>query len=683
MTGRLIGICVLLAWLTSPACGQTDKVILVGIPLGVSVDKSLGLTPGTSPTTDNAALLGASIANSNQLHAIYFPGKVWAFGTTVVSTNTGRNFVGNGICRLDGGDSWSIYNGTPSKIAPTITATTFNGSTVTATATGETATIAPSGITVAADDLLHTVTITGGTGFIVGKYHINSVNVGAGTWTLDRVCTTGNALGMLGSRQRTVWRDEGFGNCFEGLNFRGHPSAYTGTEHVDRAAIGWHQRTFVQDVTPNTGKTVMNKCTFTDLDVGIMFGKGLAQFPSINYIANGTLDGSGSTVPAWTLAGGALRGGAAPGSLVYTTTGAGTLTQNTGCSNGVTYSVTYTVNQLGDDTDSDGLGDTDNGDETDSVRPSLGGTNGTLRTVNGTYTEDIVCGSGTNHPLVLSFGGSGTSYVTVDNIALHSTNLAAVQDYDGKADNNADHFRGSNLHFQACDYAIVLRNSQAVAMQFDNISARHRVDTVFYVERGGRLSARGVWMSSGFPAKGPTLLRVGGAGGTPAASPGSPIVIESVVFDAPGDNLKLLEMDDPGDANGDIILRDIAINPSTSGEAGYNVPIVTVKDGFNVTLDHVGPLLPGSILLRDDDGANFKPSVTLRNCTIYVNHEADADNCLNPDVVIDKVNSTTGCEVKFEGCTTASFRRKVMRDGVYVIKQTPDPWLWAQPPTTP
>lgn len=266
MNWRFLASWMVVASLTSAhACAQTDKVILVGIPLGVSVDKSLGLTPGTSPATDNAALLNASIGNSNQLYAIYFPGKVWAFGTTLVSTNTGRNFVGNGVARMDGGDSWSILNGTPSKIVPSAASTNFDGSTVTATAIGATATIAPSGITVAADDLLHTVTIIGGTNFILGKYHINSVNVGPpGTWTLDRVCTTGNATGMLGSRQRTVWRDEGFGICFEGLNFRGHRSAYTATEHVDRAAIGWHQRTFVQNVTPNTGKTVMNKCTFTD-----------------------------------------------------------------------------------------------------------------------------------------------------------------------------------------------------------------------------------------------------------------------------------------------------------------------------------------------------------------------------------------------------------------------------------
>jgi hypothetical protein len=55
---------------------------------------------------------------------------------------------------------------------------------------------------------------------------------------------------------------------------------------------------------------------------------------------------------------------------------AGTMSQNTACVAGTTYSVTYTISTYG------GSG---------SFQVSLGGTNGTARTANGTYREDIVC----------------------------------------------------------------------------------------------------------------------------------------------------------------------------------------------------------------------------------------------------------------------------------------------------
>ncbi|MGD9634914.1 MAG: hypothetical protein AB7G28_17000, partial [Pirellulales bacterium] len=80
MNWRILSGWVIGAWLLAThAYGQSDKVILVGIPLGVSVDRSLGLTSGTSPTTDNQVLLTNSFANSGQLHSVYFPGKVWGF----------------------------------------------------------------------------------------------------------------------------------------------------------------------------------------------------------------------------------------------------------------------------------------------------------------------------------------------------------------------------------------------------------------------------------------------------------------------------------------------------------------------------------------------------------------------------------------------------------------------------
>lgn len=65
-----------------------------------------------------------------------------------------------------------------------------------------------------------------------------------------------------------------------------------------------------------------------------------------------------------------------------------TITQNTDCVNGTTYEVVYTI-----------AGYTGSG----NVVISLGGTAGTNRTANGTYTENISCGATANAPLVVTF----------------------------------------------------------------------------------------------------------------------------------------------------------------------------------------------------------------------------------------------------------------------------------------
>jgi hypothetical protein len=185
---------------------------------------------------------------------------------------------------------------------------------------------------------------------------------------------------------------------------------------------------------------------------------------------------------------------------------------------------------------------------------------------------------------------------------------------------------------------------------------------VFYVERGGKLSAKGVWLTHSFQ-NGPTLLRVGGAGGAQTSTTASPIVIENVVFDAPGSTMKLLEMDTPGDPNGDIVFRDVAINVDD-----YDVPIVTVKEGFHVTLDNVNPLTPGSIRLLDENESNFTPSATIANCVLKGLSSAD-----NPQEIIDDDGSTPGTEVRFIGCTEAGgatetgYERRFCRDGVWVV----------------
>lgn len=77
-----------------------------------------------------------------------------------------------------------------------------------------------------------------------------------------------------------------------------------------------------------------------------------------------------------------------------------TLTQNTTCVNGTTYEVIYTIaNYTG----------------SGNITISLGGTAGTGRSANGTFTENISCGATANAPLVVTFA-STVSAARVKNI---------------------------------------------------------------------------------------------------------------------------------------------------------------------------------------------------------------------------------------------------------------------------
>lgn len=78
---------------------------------------------------------------------------------------------------------------------------TFNGSTITAHASGAGQTIIITGYTVATTDVGNSFRITGGTNFAASDFTIASVNTGANTWTVCAGCgnpTTGAATGMTG-----------------------------------------------------------------------------------------------------------------------------------------------------------------------------------------------------------------------------------------------------------------------------------------------------------------------------------------------------------------------------------------------------------------------------------------------------------------------------------------------------
>lgn len=102
---------------------------------------------------------------------------------------TGNDLNSGGFVITAGGTDYS------QQTSPQVT---FNGTTVTAATTGATAILVITGYVVATTDVGNLVRIASGTNFIAGLYQIVSINVGAVTWTLDRVCATGVGAAMVG-----------------------------------------------------------------------------------------------------------------------------------------------------------------------------------------------------------------------------------------------------------------------------------------------------------------------------------------------------------------------------------------------------------------------------------------------------------------------------------------------------
>ena len=102
-----------------------------------------------------------------------------------------------------------------------------------------------------------------------------------------------------------------------------------------------------------------------------------------------------------------------------------TLTQNTQCTNGVTYSVVFTLTRTAG-----------------SITPSLGGTNGTARSASGTYRENIVCGATANAPI--TFTPDATFAGTVDIVAI-TRDLAFTPYDDGLIASDAAIWHGGDV----------------------------------------------------------------------------------------------------------------------------------------------------------------------------------------------------------------------------------------------
>jgi hypothetical protein len=103
-------------------------------------------------------------------------------GIVVEVRSTGSDSNGGGFVAAGGGTDYTQQNS--SQVA-------FNGSTVTATSAGSTATITLTGHTGVAADVGNVLQITGGTNFVLGFYQIISAT--ATTWTLDRHVDNGSA----------------------------------------------------------------------------------------------------------------------------------------------------------------------------------------------------------------------------------------------------------------------------------------------------------------------------------------------------------------------------------------------------------------------------------------------------------------------------------------------------------
>lgn len=129
------------------------------------------------------------------------------------------------------------------------------------------------------------------------------------------------------------------------------------------------------------------------------FGGNPAQFTHGNYIFNGNFDGGAA---GWTLSSGNVVWTAATQLLTKTGANQETISQNTDCVNGTAYSVVYTI-----------AGYTGSG----NIVISLGGTNGTNRSANGTYRETITCGASANAPLTITIPTTVSS-VTIDAVAV-------------------------------------------------------------------------------------------------------------------------------------------------------------------------------------------------------------------------------------------------------------------------
>lgn len=154
-------------------------------------------------------------------------------------------------------------------------------------------------------------------------------------------------------------------------------------------------------------------------------GYGQSEYVHGNYITNAHMTGG---LAGWTTSSANVSWDAVNTAASKTGGAAESITQNTTCVSGTTYEVIYTI-----------AGYTGSG----NVSVSLGGTAGTNRTANGTYTENIACGATANAPLTINFPTT-LSAGRVDNIIVRRL-LAFTAYSDSGVGAEAGIYHGGNV----------------------------------------------------------------------------------------------------------------------------------------------------------------------------------------------------------------------------------------------
>ena len=183
--------------------------------------------------------------------------------------------------------NWTVGAGTDysQQDSPQVT---FNGTTITATTAGVSATITITGYTVAATDVDNVLHIAGGTNFTVGWYTI--ISTGAGTWTLDRNCTTGAGAAMTG-RMGGGWADHvNLAGSSGGAASAAGPTVAGNTSYILGGASPSYvspDYTFSDNVTPPNGSTTAGLWTVAG-DPATPTTNGFSGYPLIKITTNGT-----------------------------------------------------------------------------------------------------------------------------------------------------------------------------------------------------------------------------------------------------------------------------------------------------------------------------------------------------------------------------------------------------------
>lgn len=154
-------------------------------------------------------------------------------------------------------------------------------------------------------------------------------------------------------------------------------------------------------------------------------GYGQNEYMHGNYIYNGHMTGGAG---GWTLSSANLSWDAVNTSINKTGASSENFYQNTDCVNGTTYEVVYTIaNYTG----------------SGNITIALGGTTGTARTANGTFTENISCGATASAPCTVTIA-STVSAVRIDNIIIRRL-LAFTPYTDAAKGREAGIYHGGNV----------------------------------------------------------------------------------------------------------------------------------------------------------------------------------------------------------------------------------------------